>query len=304
MNKYQRLGCLLLAMLMLLLLAGCGAQDEWDAALKMADKLEGVVEDAQLRADAEQLLDALIADDYASAWDAICQEMDAAEFKKVYEEIQPLLSGVTQYELTPSNINKGTNNGVAYVSVRYMMTAGERRVFVDVSWTEGYQGLTAFRLTDYVPVVTTGTLGNMQGANAAQWTFLVIGILELIFAIWVFVDCCRHKIRRKWLWLLLIALGYVILSVIATPEQFRINFNVGAFLSYTRLLCYSTGGATCQVVIPVGAIVYLSMRKSLFAKYAQLQQQKAAEQETVLTEEIPQQEDIPQTEELSEAEKE
>ena len=186
--KHRRTVLCLLLVLLLLLATGCGAQDEWDAALKMADKLEGVVEDAQLRADAEQLLDALIADDYASAWDAICQEMDAAEFKKVYEEIQPLLSGVTQYELTPSNINKGTNNGVAYVSVRYMMTAGERRVFVDVSRTEGYEGLTAFRLTDYVPVVTTGTLGNMQGANVLQWIFLVVGLLELVFVLGAFVD--------------------------------------------------------------------------------------------------------------------
>ena len=80
------------------------------------------------------------------------------------------------------------------------------------------------------------------------------------------------------LWLLLIALGYVILSVIATPEQFRINFNVGAFLSYTSLICYSTGGATCQVVIPVGAIVYLSMRKKLFAGYEAEMQQKTVQQ--------------------------
>lgn len=292
MNKYQRLGCLLLAMLMILLLAGCGAQDEWDAALKMADKLEDVVEDAQLRADAEQLLDALIADDYASAWDAICQEMDAAEFQKIYAEIQPLLSDVTHYELTPSYINKGINNGAAYVSVRYMMTAGDRRVFVDVSRTEGYQGLTAFRLTDYVPVVTTGTLGNMQGADVLQWIFLVVGLLELVFVLCAFVDCCRHKMRKKWLWLAVIAVGCTAISLIATPEQFRLNFNAVSLLNYTRLIRYSTGGFMARVVIPLGAIIYLSIRKSLFAKYAQLQQNAATQQP----------EPIPQAEETTEPE--
>lgn len=298
--KHRRTVLCLLLVLLLLLATGCGAQDEWDAALKMADKLEGVVEDAQLRADAEQLLDALIADDYASAWDAICQEMDAAEFKKVYEEIQPLLSGVTQYELTPSNINKGTNNGVAYVSVRYMMTAGERRVFVDVSRTEGYEGLTAFRLTDYVPVVTTGTLGNMQGANVLQWIFLVVGLLELVFVLGAFVDCCRHKMKKKWLWLLLIALGYMIFSLIVTQEQFRVGMNVGAILNYTSLIRYSTGGFTLRLMIPVGAIVYLICRKTLFAKYALFQQQKAAAQLPVQPEPISQTEEIPEAGETEE----
>lgn len=274
MKRMQQTGCLLLVMvLMLLLLTGCGAKDEWEAARNAAQMLDNITEDAQLRADTERMLDAIIADDYQAAWDAIYQEMDATEFRRVYVELQPMLRGITQYELVPSNINKTVRNGVAFVSVRYMMTAGDLRVFVDVSRTEGYEGLTAFRLTEYIPVVTTGTLGNMQGANGVQWIFLVIGLLELVFTLCVFVDCCRHKMKKKWLWLLFVGLGYLVIRVIAMPEQFHVNFKVGAFLNYTNLVRYSTGGFVASVMIPVGAIVYLLVRKSLFAKYAQLQQQ-------------------------------
>lgn len=293
MKKLQQLGCLLLTLLMLLFLVGCGAKDEWEAAQEMAEKLGSLAEDAQLRADTEKFLDALIADDYQAAWDTIYQEMDAREFRRVYVEIQPLLKDITHYELTPANINKAVRNGVSFVSVRYLMTAGERRVFVDVSRTEGYDGLTAFRLTDYIPVVTTGTLGNMQGANAVQWIFLIVGLLEILFVIAVFVDCCRHKMRRKWLWLLLIALGYLILSVIYTPEQFRISTNIGAILTYTSLIHYSTGGFVFRLMVPVGAIIYLACRKTLFAKYAQFQQQKEAE---ALPEEDPEEAPFEQTE--------
>jgi hypothetical protein len=277
MKKLGRLVCVLLV-LSLLLLAGCGAKDEWEAAEKMAGKLSDKIEDPQLRADTEKLLDAMIADDYDTARDAIYEGVNEADFQQMYASLQPDLAEMEQYTLVASNINKTVKNGISSTNVRYMMTAGEEKFLVDVARIEGYEGLTAFHLNAYQPVTVTGTLGHMQGANAAQWIFLAIGILEIVFTIWMFVDCCRHKIRRKWLWLLLIALGYVILSVIATPEQFRINFNVGAFLSYTSLICYSTGGATCQVVIPVGAIVYLSMRKKLFAGYEAEMQQMPVEE--------------------------
>lgn len=300
MKKLRAISCVLLV-LALLMLAGCGAQDEWAATQKAAGMLSNITEDPQLRADTEKLLDAMIADDYAAAWDAVYEEIDAVEFRRMYVELQPHLAQIEQYELVASHINKTVSNGVSTVSVRYIMTAGELRLLVDVARVEGYEGLTAFYVNEYQPVETTGTLGSMQGADAAQWGFLVFGMLEIVFTILVFVDCCRHKMKKKWLWLLLIALGYVILSVVAVPEQFRINFNVGGFLSYTSLIYYSTGGATCQIVIPAGAIAYLCVRKSLFAKYAQLQQQKAAEQETVG---LPQEEVVPQTEVRPEPEEE
>lgn len=299
MKKLRAISCVLLV-LALLMLAGCGAQDEWAATQKAAGRLSDITEDPQLRADTEKLLDAMIADDYAAAWDAVYEEIDAVEFRRMYVELQPHLAQIEQYELVASHINKTVSNGVSTVSVRYIMTAGELRLLVDVARVEGYEGLTAFYVNEYQPVETTGTLGSMQGADAAQWGFLVFGMLEIVFTILVFVDCCRHKMKKKWLWLLLIALGYVILSIVAVPEQFRINFNVGGFLSYTSLIYYSTGGATCQIVIPAGAIAYLCVRKSLFAKYAQLQQ-KAAEQETVG---LPQEEVVPQTEVLPEPEEE
>ena len=301
MKKLRAISCVLLV-LALLMLTGCGAQDEWAATQKAAGMLSDITEDPQLRADTEKLLDAMIADDYAAAWDAVYEEIDAVEFRRMYVELQPHLAQIEQYELVASHINKTVNNGVSTVSVRYMMmTAGEQCFFVDAARVEGYEGLTAFYVNEYQPVETTGTLGSMQGADAAQWGFLVFGMLEIVFTILVFVDCCRHKMKKKWLWLLLIALGYVILSIVTVPEQFRINFNVGGFLSYTSLIYYSTGGATCRIVIPAGAIAYLCVRKSLFAKYAQLQQQKAAEQETVG---LPQEELVPQTEVLPEPEEE
>jgi len=285
----KRFGCVLLVLL-LVMLAGCGAQDEWDASQKAAGMLSGITEDPQLRADTEKLLDAMIANDYAAAWDAVYEGIDAAEFRKMYIELQPHLLQIEDYELVASNINKTVRNGVSTVSVRYMMTAGDLRLFVDAARVEGYEGLTGFYLSEYQPVTVTGALGSMQGANALQWIFLILGMVELVFVTGVFVDCCRQKMKKKWLWLLIVGLGYLVMNLIVTPEQFRLNFNVGAFLSYTRLLRYSTGGFICRLMVPVGAIIYLIMRKSLLAKYAQ--QEALAEQPVDYVEEMPQSVDV------------
>lgn len=294
MKKIRIFSCLVLA-LSLLLMAGCGQRDEWETALRAADLMDSITEDPQLRENTEKMLDALLADDATGAYGAMYAGTNFSQFMEAYEQLKLGLSNVGSYQLVPSNINKSANNGVTTVSVRYMMTAGEQRFFVDVARVDGYDGLVAFYLNEYIPVTTTGTLGNMQGANVLQWIFLVVGLLELVFVLCAFMDCCRHKMRLKWLWLLAIALGYLVFSLIATPGQFRFGANVGVFLNYTSLIRYSSGGFTLRVMIPAGAIIYLACRKTLFAKYARFQQEKLSA--TQIVEQIEQttpEADIPQ----------
>jgi len=288
MKRIRVFACLLLA-LTVLLLAGCGQRDEWEMALKAADLVDAVTEDAQLRADTEKILDALLAEDVSGAYAAMYAGTDYSEFMEVYEQLIVGLSEVEDYQLTAASINKTTTNGVTTTSVRYMMTAGELRFFVDVARVDGHDGLVAFYINEYVPVITTGTLGNMQGANGLQWFFLIVGLAEIAFVIYAFVDCCCHKMKKKWLWLLVIALGHLVFSLIATPEQFRVGVNVGVFLNYTRLAHYSTGGFTLQIMIPAGAIIYLICRKTLFARYTRFQQEQAMQvQPEITTDTAPQ----------------
>lgn len=274
MKKFRKWICVALAML-LLCLTGCGQQtDEWEKSLEAAQRLGGITEDAQLREYTEKMLDALIADDVAGAYAAMHANTDYSQFLEAYQQMRLELGDLKTYQLTSSNIQKTVTNGEKTVSIRYMMEAGEQRFYVDVSCEEAYHGLTGFYITKYIPVITNGTLSNMEGANVAQWVFLILGMLELAFVIWAFVDCCRHKVRRKWLWLLLIALCYAISQVVFTPERFYVGARMGLFLSYTCLMRYSTGGFTLQIMIPAGAIVYVILRKRLFANYLKFQQEK------------------------------
>ena len=273
MEKFRKWICVALALL-LLCLAGCGQQDEWAKSLEAIERIGGITDDALLREDAEKMLNALIADDATGAYAVMYAGTDFSQFLEAYEQMRLELGDLQTYRLIPSGIHKTVTNGEGAVSIRYMMEAGEQRFYVDVTREEAYDGLTGFYITKYVPVITNGTLSNMEGANVAQWVFLILGMLELAFVVWAFVDCCRHKVRRKWLWLLLIALGYAVSQMIFTPEQFRVGTRLGLFLSYTCLMRYSTGGFTLQFLIPAGAIVYVVLRKRLFANYLKFQQEK------------------------------
>lgn len=280
MKRFRIAVCLLLTLL-LVLMTGCS----------------GLTEDPQLRESTENMLEAIIADDYQAARDTIYDEVSETEFRSAYAQLSPILAGVSDYELTVYNINQKTINGVTTISVRYMLTAGDLQLLVDAARTEGYEGLTGFYLTEYVSVTTTGTLGNMQGTNVLQWIFLAVGLLEWAFVIFVFVDCCRRKIRKKWLWLLLIALGHLIAGLIATPEQFRITFNIGAFLISTSLIHYSTGGFMVRIMVPAGAIIYLLLRKKLLAKYIQVQQENELAEVPAAVITVPEESSEPDAEE-------
>lgn len=271
--KFMKRMWIVLAVL-LLCLAGCGQQDEWEKSLKVAESMSGITDDSQLRVSTEQMLDALIADDAQSAYGALYEGADYNHFLEIYAQLRQALPQLTTYQLTPSGINKTVTNGVATVSVRYMMSAGEQRYFVDATRAEGYDGLIAFYVNEYIPVIVNGTLSNMEGATTVQWVMLLVGMAEIAFVLWAFVDCCRHKLRRKWLWLLLIALGYVVAQAEVTPEQFRTGVRIGAFLSYTCLMNYSIGGFVLRIILPAGAIIYVALRKRLFANYVKFQQEK------------------------------
>jgi len=249
--------------LLLLSVSGCGNRQDWEAMREQALKMEGIVEDAKVRENTERMLSYILADDFENAYTMVCTVATREEFRQPYADIRTVLQGVTDYELVASYRNNNATNGVSYVGVRYMLTSGEQKILVEATRQEGGLGLVGFRVYPYDPVTQTGTLTTMQGANAAQWIFLVIGLLEAGFMVWMFVDCCRSRIRRKWLWLILTLLGAVAISVtVGSGINFR--YNIGLFFNlHTALIRYSSGGFTVRLMVPLGAVLYIILKKKL-----------------------------------------
>lgn len=240
--------CALLVVL-LLLLAGC------DAAQKMMDELD----DAQIRQMTQTMVDSVLAQDEEAAWPVMEDAVERDAFKNGFEMLCQMLVDVESYELQVNHVSKNVTNGVSSITIRYLMTAGDVQYWVTSTVTQGYDGLTNFNIT---PVTTqTGTIGKMDGANAAQWIILVLGFAEFGFVLWMLIDCCRRKLKKKWIWILVVLLGGITLLLTVTPQQFRFRFNYGLVFQYTSLIRYSTGGFQFRLYLPAGAVAYAFCKK-------------------------------------------
>ena len=281
MKKYRLLLCFLL---IAFLLVGCGKEKLQDLTNQAAQKFSDMANDEQLLADTRELLDAVLADDFDGARDVTNSRVSDEELREAFETLRQEMENVTQYELTATSINKSVLNGVSTVMVRYQMTAGEEQFLLEVSRRDGEAGLLSCFIEAYEPEVVTGNLGNMKEATPLQWGFLIFGGLVSVFVLIVLVDCCRQKIQKKWILILIVLFGSVAMAIVCTPQQFRTAASIGLFLNGTQLLTYSSGGFTIRMTLPVGAVTYLCLRKHLLSK------QEAAEApagEPTQTEQMP-----------------
>lgn len=262
--------CLLLVVL-LVCLTGCSA---------LRENITEAMDDPQLTQTTEAVLDCLIAGDTQGAWAYCADAGTKEEFETFYGQIKPLLEGIDSYTLEPYHVNVNVTNGITTKSLRYLLTSGETQLWVTATTEENVDTLVGLNI--YMVTTETGTLSTAKDNDVAQWVLLVIGMAEIALMLVVLVDCIRHKMKQKWLWILLILLGGVTLLLTATPQGTNVRFNFGLFLSsYTALLKYNTGGFTLRLLVPVGSIVYLCMRKSLLKK-----QEEAVELEPVPSEEV------------------
>lgn len=225
-------------------------------------------ENAEIRQYTELMLDAVIADDFQAAYSLVSEICSEADFAPVFTQIQEFLGSADAYELnllsiyTNSTISNGQKSSVT--SAVYEMTTKSDRVIVSVIM-DNQIGLSSFYLTPYenTDYYSTGTLQNMKGATAAQWIVLLLNAIILGFTVFAIADCCRHKIRKKALWILLLILGFVSVGATISSTGFRLSFNVGWIMAYSALIHYGSGTLMLRLMLPVGAVSYFISRHSL-----------------------------------------
>ncbi len=239
-----------------------------------ADVLEKL-EDERSRQEAQTMVDAILSDDFTTAYSLVSGVCSEGEFRDVFAQLKGFLGEVDSYELKLLSVytNSALSNGKTRknVSSEYEMTAGERRIILDVV-IDDEVGMNVFRLTPYekTDYFYTGTPSTMKGANTAQWVILLLSLLSYGITLYAIVDCAKRQIPRKVLWILILIFGLISLGFTAGAGSFRLNFNLAGLLSYSALIYYGSGTTVFRLILPVGAIVYFAMRNSLVEK-AQMQ---------------------------------
>lgn len=226
------------------------------------------LENAEVRQSTEAMLDALIANDFQTAYSLVSNICTEEDFKPIFTQMQALFENEAGYELKLLSIytNSAISNDQKRSSVSsvYEMTTKGEKLIVSIR-IDDQVGVSGFHLTpyEYTDYYFTGTLENMEDATGAQWFVLLLNVIVLGIAVFALVDCFRHKIKKKALWILLLILGFVSVGATVSATGVRMNFNVGWIAAYSALIRYGTGTFTLRLMLPVGAIVYFAKRRSL-----------------------------------------
>lgn len=260
MRKNNIIAVCALVLAVLVLCGGCSAA------------LQGL-ENAEIRQSTEAMLDALLANDFQAAYSLVGESYTKEDFETRFTQMRGLLGDADTYELKMLSIytNYTISNGEkrSVVSSVYEMTSESGRMIVNVRMVDQI-GLGSFYLTPYenTDYYLTGTLDNMKDATGVQWGFLLLNVLAIGFTVFALVDCCRQEIKKKALWILLLILGFVSLGATIYSTGFRFNMNLGWLTAYSALIRYGSGTVMLRLMLPVGAIIYFVMRRSLLKQSA------------------------------------
>lgn len=107
----------------------------------------GPADYSAVKSDTEAFIDALIADDFDSAYQLVSNYISEQELKDAYGAIRGYISGVTEYELKQTGWYTNSNlGGATTLKVTYKMSANDGEYEVVVVAQKGQSGIGAFNI--------------------------------------------------------------------------------------------------------------------------------------------------------------
>ena len=230
-------------------------------------------ENAEIHQQTRAMLDAVIANDLDAAYAMVSDVFAMEDFQPNFEVLAELVSGTEGYELemlsyyTYSSLVNG--NRTQTVQSVYEMTTETERFIVEVV-IDSYLGMTTFRMARYeeTDYYYTGLLGHMEDADIVQWGLLLSNVVAISLTVIALVDCCRHSVKKKSLWITVLILGFMTVSVKTAASTFGLHFSFGWLLNYAALVRYGGGTTILRILVPVGAVAYLIARRKILKKDA------------------------------------
>lgn len=248
-------------------------------------------ENDDLRTYTDQMLNSIITNDKDSAYSLVSDICTESQFNSTFEDMRNLIDGVETYELKLVSIyhNTSYSNGesISTIDSAYVMQTEKEKYVITVQSHSQYQKLSSFYITPYekTNLYYTGVIKNMRGASIAQWLMLLSNLIIVALVIIAFIDCCRHKVKLKALWIILIILGVLAFGLTVSSTGVKFNFNFIWITAYNAIVRYGNGTVVARIILPFGAIVYLILRRWLIKKsVADLQEQPETTEDAQITE--------------------
>ena len=206
---------------------------------------------------AEQFLDHVVANDYDAAYGMVKATVTDPDFRAYWSSIQTAAEGAETYELRQIGWQVNTSNGVTTRTTAYQVYLdNDCIVLLRVVTQDGIEGIAGIHFSDITEFIrSTDTY-----VPVLQTILLVFSLLCIAFTVWMFVDCLRRKMKYKAVWAILTVFGIALNVTLGESSSFSVN--VGLFVQMSQAeVDPGLVAVVTRLVIPVGAILYLCLRK-------------------------------------------
>ena len=226
-----------------------------------------------------EFMEYVMANDYDSAYAMVKETVTDEDFRAYWTDIQAVTEGATTYEITLADWDTDTFNGVTDSTVSERVTLDNGRiVLLRVMTRDGIEGIAGIRFSDVTDFLQKFEPVVPKISIALQ----ILHFVFLGFTLWMFVDCLRRKLKYKLVWLILILVTVCLTITVGETSDlaFQVSFWFGRGMMSTVDIELGLIAVVTKLVIPVGALLYLCLRKYFIVE------KPTAEAETPDTEQV------------------
>ena len=216
---------------------------------------------------ADQFMDHVIADDYDDAYGMVKATVSDPDFRAYWATVQTVADGAKTYEMKQIGWNLNRSNGITTRTTAYQAELDNgRTVLLRVVTQDGIEGIAGIHFSDITDFMAS-TEAFVPTVRVILW---VVSALAMAFTVWMLVDCLRRKMKYKVVWAILIFFGLCFTFTVGETSNF--SFNLGLFFQ-TSSIEADPGllAVVTKLVIPVGAILYLCLRKKFTVETQKLE---------------------------------
>ena len=255
-NTLKILSLILLLLIPLTLLTSC------------TTGTEKIDEDKSLTELATKVIDNLIAKDKEAVTFYVADISSQEEFEKNYAEIEGMFDGIGDYTLELVTAERGRNGGITTHTQLYILFSEKTNVAISVTAVAGSDKISGFQsgVADNETLTFTelsGTVSTLKESNGLQILLMVISLLEILFIVFAAIDCYRHNVESKFLWMAFIIIGIATISFTYGENVFFMGFKINFILQYPSLVTHMGGLASVRIMLPLGAVAYFILRKKI-----------------------------------------
>ena len=225
------------------------------------------LKDPEIDAAAEQLIKDIMGNHMSDVVDVLHPALVASlngDYSSIIQMKDYIEGSFSTFEITSVYVNKNISNGITtytYDAVYLLKTSTEKEYYIHMLWLENTEG-SGFTTCMVLVDDTTNT------ATGLNTVMKVISIILLVFAFITLIICLRTKMEKKLLFAVLIILLYFGFSITSSNNGVHFNLN---FFNYFSEYVSNSNGDMFNLCLPIGALLFWSLRKKLKQSYADKQ---------------------------------